>query len=262
MKMGKGIKNSSITYVHPAFAEIKNHLPVFFDWLNMRCGNKIPVEGIDWASAIVKFADKQGRGEQGLPASRGLLKWMVCNAATRRDVLRFYRDPEVSSESNQNRSALFDSQDAHHDKVLAVAINKLNLGKRSGWFILEGASKPDVYIETGKFILVVEGKRTEPKRTETTKFFLKGRDQLIRHMDSAMEVAGGKPVFGLFITEKDYAVDCYEDVAYFKNAMPHRTEEECLGVMGNLLPQVKWDSLRKELNERGIVFNYKNSTLE
>ena len=255
--MNKGRKNSSATYVRPAFTAIRPRIDHFVDWLNRRPGSpRIDVNGADWQSAIVRFADSSGKGEQGLPPARSLLKWMVYHAGISDKLADFKWNPKVSDESNHKREILFTKDSPLRLKVVAEAIDKINSGKTHGWFALEGSSKPDVYVETNKFILVVEGKRTELRKTETTRFFKKDRDQLIRHMDSAVECAGNKPVYGLFITERDYKTEGYARLQYFRDAMPHRTEAECKMIKHNLLPELKWDELQAAMKKIGIIFNY------
>lgn len=77
-------------------------------------------------------------------------------------------------------------------------------------YILEGNTYPDFLIETDTFILVGEGKWTEKATTTTTKF-LKHRNQMIRHLQGAMEYARpsddekiSKPVYGIYIVSKDF----------------------------------------------------------
>lgn len=54
------------------------------------------------------------------------------------------------------------------------------------WAILEGASKPDLFIESDRFILIVEGKLTEPHTTKSTTYLMK-RNQMLRHIQGAIE---------------------------------------------------------------------------
>ena len=72
--------------------------------------------------------------------------------------------------------------------------------KGTAWFVLEGESCPDAYLETDSIVVVVEGKRTERTTTSKTTFMPK-QSQLIRHMDAAWEVADGRRVLGLLLVE-------------------------------------------------------------
>ena len=68
------------------------------------------------------------------------------------------------------------------------------------WYIFEGETQPDVYIEASDIIVVVEGKRTEPGPTTHTTWMPK-RHQMLRHIDCAWETHGKKKLAGLFIVE-------------------------------------------------------------
>ena len=69
-----------------------------------------------------------------------------------------------------------------------------------GWHILEGATYPDVFIETSDALVVIEGKRTESGPTLDTTW-LTGRHQIWRHLDAAWEIRGRRHVFGFFVVE-------------------------------------------------------------
>ena len=103
----------------------------------------------------------------------------------------------TSDETVQKRLALARSD----PDVLQDALTRLRAGKRGKkWFVFEGPSSPDAYLETDSIVVVVEGKRTEPTTTSHTTFMPK-RSQLIRHMDAAWEVADGRRVLGVCAAE-------------------------------------------------------------
>lgn len=81
----------------------------------------------------------------------------------------------------------------------ALALLEQPLPPRA-WYILEGRSRPDVFLETESIIVVIEGKRTERAATELTTWMPR-RSQMLRHMDAAWEVRGAKRILGLMIVE-------------------------------------------------------------
>jgi hypothetical protein len=71
---------------------------------------------------------------------------------------------------------------------------------RHAWYIFEGTTRPDVYLETPDVLIVIEGKRTEREPTSHTEWMPR-RHQLLRHLDCAWEVRGQRTVLGFFIVE-------------------------------------------------------------
>lgn len=108
-------------------------------------------------------------------------------------------------------------------KQEALKLIKENPEKTKEWYIFEGYSKPDIYIETTNSIFIGEAKRTEPHLTTSTQW-LNPRDQLIRHADSVID--GPKKVYYFFIFAEskinDYELKRYEDIDYYEKNLPHR----------------------------------------
>jgi hypothetical protein len=55
-------------------------------------------------------------------------------------------------------------------------------------------------------LVVIEGKRTERKATAVTTW-MRSRSQMLRHMDAAWDISGGKRVLGLMIVEGQGGAD-------------------------------------------------------
>ena len=74
------------------------------------------------------------------------------------------------------------------------------------WFIFEGFTNPDIYIEGNDYILLGEGKWTEPHiTTETANLRTKDgeyRSQMVRHIQAARN-ATSKKIFAFYIIEAD-----------------------------------------------------------
>lgn len=84
-----------------------------------------------------------------------------------------------------------------------------NIGRQTWSF--EGDTYPDIFIETEKYIIVAEGKWTEGKRTSSTTH-LKNRDQLIRHIQGAIEYRRNhqienKLIIGFYIVNRKDILD-------------------------------------------------------
>ena len=136
--------------------------------------------------------------------------------------------------------------------VVQEALTRLRDGEKGkAWFVLEGESCPDAYLETDSIVLVVEGKRTERTTTSKTTFMPK-RSQLIRHMDAAWEVADGRRVLGLLLVEGESpdpmlvpeqwssASDEQLRPALLVPSLPHRTVEERDAIAGSVLGAATW----------------------
>ena len=231
-----GEKNSSRTRVYPTFVKLKYKIKDFIEWLNETQGCSIPTGNVDWDKAYVRFADKDGKGEIALPPCASLLKWMIDNYGT--DMLKEECGKRVSDATRELRNKLL----RHDQDTVSLAYDLINMGRRRGWFALEGYSRPDVYIETNKFILVVEGKRSERTLTDSTTYFSKGRDQLIRHMDSALNVAGNKNVFGIIIYENGAQYPVL-DMDLLDSSLPHRSVKEREMIKNHYLNPITWQDI-------------------
>ena len=74
------------------------------------------------------------------------------------------------------------------------------------WFVFEGFTNPDIYIEGSDYILIGEGKWTEAHiTTETTNLRTKDgeyRNQMVRHIQGAQNVSS-KQIFAFYIVDAD-----------------------------------------------------------
>jgi hypothetical protein len=130
------------------------------------------------------------------------------------------------------------------------------------WYILEGPSCPDVFLQTSSTIIVIEGKRTETKPTQMTTW-MPMRDQLLRHIDCAWEIRDTRRVLGFMIVEGDSGacdvpqrwMDWVEDVVdksrerdVLNDSLPHRNESERADIAKAVLGVTTWQQLCAEFN--------------
>jgi hypothetical protein len=119
-----------------------------------------------------------------------------------------------------------------------------------GWWIFEGPTYPDVFIETPGALIVVEGKRTEAGPTTCTTW-MKNRHQIWRHMDAAWEVRGDRAVYGLFIVQGEAGTDVAPlhwqlaaattlGTAAIEGSFPHRSADERLAIARGFLGVTTW----------------------
>ena len=222
-------------------------------WLKrlLRLGTRADVVTVpqDIGVLIPKHLPSWGQNERALSPPLGLLEWLVLNIS-----------PELvatnggQGETLVKRKALADGD----PEILGEALNQLRAGKRgSKWFVLEGPSHPDAFLETGTLVLAVEGKRTESSTTTKTTW-MKKRSQLIRHMDAASEVAKGRAVLGLLLVEgeaddplsvpKKWLRAVEKDLGpdMLAQNLPHRPAQQRLDIAVGVLGVATWQRVCHE----------------
>lgn len=191
-----------------------------------------------------------GKKETALDPPVSLLSWLIRNP--RKPVSGTLSDDPVKREKRQEWIA-------NSPERLMEALRLLrNNPQGDDWFLFEGPSQPDVYIETKNMIVVIEGKRTESKPTTSTKW-MPGRHQMLRHLDCAWEVKGRKQVIGFFIVEGiGDTVDVPANWLNFSRqsisnravatSLPHRGPEERAAIAEAFKGVTTWQRVCSEFN--------------
>ena len=249
-----GSLDSTETRVTPVFDRLLHCDPTGSVWLDrlIRLGSRASEIDLPSSAGELKpcHPPTWGENERSLSPPLGLLEWLVRHVKEK-DV-----KANTSEETRQKRLAL-----AHGDPdVLQEALTRLRAGERGkAWFVLEGPSRPDAFLETDSLVVVLEGKRTEQSTTRKTTF-MKKRDQLIRHMDAAWEVADGRRVLGLLLVEgenpnpmlvpKRWSTTSDEQIhpACLVHNLPHRTAEERDVIAGDVLGAATWQRICEEFS--------------
>ena len=229
-----GEKNSTETRVKPLFDFIDSDI----NKLNQLLGMFDKNQKIEKDSLIkIQYKDgKNGEKEERLPPSKSLLIWMLKNLN------------ELNKEKNYDTKSI--SKETV-EKTLDEAIRKINSSSKlpnQAWYIFEGVSSPDIFIETTNSIYVGEGKRTEPNTTTNTTW-LKQRDQLIRYIDSLLDQP--KNIYSFYILEKEtylkraYAesMKLYSSKDYFNQNLRHRDEVEILRAFNSYIGFLFWEDI-------------------
>ena len=239
--MIRGLYNSTKTRVIPLMDTIEN------DKGNI---NKLfsLMDGIEKISSEETIKVFYGKKEKGLCPKQSILEWYINNLNKLKCVKDFGSKNE---ETKQNRRILFSGSE--EKKKEALSLIRENPTIQNEWYIFEGYSRPDIYIETESAIYLCEAKRTESKLTTSTQW-LYPRDQLIRHIDSVID--GTKKVYSfLLISEdkvNDYNLSRYEDFDYFVNSLPHRkNKDEILKIKNSFCGYTTWEKIS---NTFGIKF--------
>lgn len=245
--MGKN--NSSKTRVQPLFDQLYAKDGKGRSWLPRLL--QLPAAGssVDWPRdvdyEIVSSGWESripGKKEFALDPPVSLLSWLI----------RHPRQPVSGSLSDdpEKRRKREEWIERSPERLMEALRLLRNNPQREDWYIFEGPSQPDVYIETRNLIVVIEGKRTEPKPTTNTKW-MPGRHQMLRHLDCAWEVKGQKQIIGFFIVEglgesmdvpamwTNFSRETISTRA-IATSLPHRGPEEQAGIAAAFCGVTTW----------------------
>ncbi len=145
------------------------------------------------------------------------LLWMLKN---------FNKCKEQNSVKNTNTNTKRHNLRNNHQETLDEAksyieeIYSKSTAVPKAWYILEGNTYPDIFIETKEHIIVIKEKGTERSATMKT-YFLDDRNQMVRHIQGAMQYNedhcnGEKTVMGFYIVdEQEFIFDKNKHIKSF-----------------------------------------------
>jgi hypothetical protein len=242
-----GIYDSSRTRVAPVFGHLQCLDPSGRLWLQglLELANTRKLLRPEAGTSRLRVAKWWPR-EARLAAPPGLLRWLLENAEEPHNPAAWGRKPEVMA----NRRRVVD-RDAD---TLAEALRSLQERRRSprAWYVLEGPTQPDVYLDSAEAVIVVEGKRMETGPTTSTDW-MRVRHQMLRHLDAAWELRQARRIYGLFIVEAEKettsvepssawheAVELTVSDEVLKGSLPHRSPDERSQIASALLGVTTW----------------------
>jgi hypothetical protein len=242
-----GIYDSSRTRVAPVFGRLQCLDPSGRLWLQglLELANTRRLPSPQAGTSRLRLA-KWWPKEAKLAAPPGLLRWLLENAEEPRSAAAWGRSPEVMA----NRRRVVD-RDAD---TLAGALKSLQERRPSSraWYVLEGPSQPDVFLDSADALVVIEGKRSEPDLATSTAW-MPVRHQMLRHLDAAWEHRQGRRIYGLFIVEAEegtasvgpssawhQAVEMAIAEEVLEGSLPHRTPDERSQIASALLGVTTW----------------------
>lgn len=245
-------RDSTKTRVAPVFDALRGQDKTGEKWLAglltlPQLGKPIDPSQVSGMGALEEAcwdASSRKRREKKLAPPISLLSWLVRH-------LREAHPQDITGDADKarRRRKLQEGDPA----TVAKALDRLRSSPGSrGWHVLEGRSSPDVYLTTPRAVVVIEGKRTEAKPTTHTSF-MKGRHQMLRHMDAAYEIAGNRAVLGFFIVEGGEAGEVppvWRDAAEqtlspeaIDGSLPHRPQAERDAIVGGFLGVTTWEQV-------------------
>ena len=211
-KMSSKKYDSSKIRVNPVFSYIdenENNWKQFLQWL---ANNKFQGRFSPEFTQLMVYYSGRGRHEFAIEPNAELLRFLVFKdegiAALREDMKK-----KLSKKNNSELSATEKARLELFAKETREKQRRRADNQFSKEFFFEGKDYPDVVVITNSIVLIIEGKLTEPHLTTHTTW-LNGRDQMIRHLDSAIacKVVKGHPffehdIFGMYVVGNGIDVD-------------------------------------------------------
>ena len=236
--MGK--RNSSLTRVKPLFDFIKSDIDKLNRFFELFENTNKRVK----QNSLIEI--RYGNNEKKIPPPKSLLIWMLQNLNDLNKVNN-YGVSNISSETYKKRSELFSGNTKLIDEAINTIKTKTKLPERD-WYIFEGNTFPDIFIETTDSIFIGEAKRTEKDITTKT-IWLNQRDQLIRHIDSLLDLP--KPIYSFYILEKEEylkgtykkRMELYSKKNYFKENLKHRDDSTIERAINSFIGFVFWEDI-------------------
>jgi len=204
-----------------------------------------------------------GRKEKALWQSKKYLIALIDHVSSGR-----YTPPKkqkLCEASMKNRQKLF----AGDKETIKAAAQEIEAGKKSGWFILEGPTQPDIFIETEDYIIVVEAKWTE-RFTTTGTDNLTVRDQMLRHIQGALEhkKAAGcmeKKLVAFYIVDETFLHRKKNEYIKSKKAFRRQVEneagvnktiplDEAEEIINAYVGYITWQSIKEAFPDMPIPF--------
>ncbi len=206
--MGK--YNSSQYRVVPLVESIKENQENFNAFLSMvHCKKGIPVLACPIGESFYYY----GKNEKQLKPTKKHLIALVQYIAKRRGYKSGTyagRRADLLGENGEERQ-----EDAQTEAIRLINENYDASVLPKEWYIFEGNTNPDIYIEGENYIIVCEGKWTEPHiTTKTTHLNAEDeyRNQMVRHIQATLN-STDKKVYAFYIVDAScgYLEDLTED---------------------------------------------------
>lgn len=167
-----------------------------------------------------------------------------------------------------DRNALFFGDKAK--RALAAQKAKAELNAHYGeltpasrpWYLFEGFTNPDIFIEGKDYVIVCEGKWTEPHLTTTTTY-LSGdgayRSQMVRHIQGALNYSG-KKVYAFYIVDAECGYTEELSKANFCAQLEQETipldAEQKKSIIASYHGYTTWQDIKEKLP--GVLFREKS----
>ena len=265
-----GEQNSSVTRVWPVFDFLFDSDPTGLSWLPdlLRMGSRADVvmpELLDSPRALLPHLSELSRSFSGplkkvlgvdrakrignirmayevdVPPAKAFLEWLVRNPQKIQWPIARGEELVYGARTQDKRKRLI----AGDLEVQAEALQELQqLAPEEcvrKWWTFEGFTSVDCLLETDRLLVLVEGKRTEPVSSSTHWF--PDRNQVIRNLECARQMAGTKNYAVLVCAEKEVSISDSD----WAKSLPHLNEAEIAELKGHFLGYVSWEAIASSL---------------
>lgn len=204
-----GRYNSSVYRVRPLMQVVEKDITAFHQLLSL-------VDIAPLGVPNIYLYDGEGCVEKQLKPSKRHLAALISYMAE--------KDHTGVSVTNTMRRQLFfpdPNSPASRAEACRAALAELEksydalASTNRAWYVFEGFTNPDIFIEGDDYVIVCEGKWTEPHiTTKTTNLAADNeyRNQMVRHIQGALNYTN-KKVYAFYIVDKDcgYEADLSTD---------------------------------------------------
>ena len=240
-----GAKDSSRTRVAPFFTRLLMRDPSGVSWLPKLLKLPEPSTGsVDVRGATVPLRTcAWWPAERQLPAPAKLLEWLVDNLPDDVALEGDERQRLRAGDGGTRKTAL--------ERLRARASDDIT----RAWYVFEGPTSVDAYLETEDLVVLVEGKRTESGPTTHTTY-MPVRHQMLRNIDAAWDGRGDRDVAAFFIVEgaaggavspewQQHAETTISRGA-LEESLPHRSADERSAIAASFLGVTTWQIVCRE----------------
>jgi hypothetical protein len=258
-----GEKNSSVTRVWPVFLELmcgsrttSDSLRLLLDLVFKSSGNTLAAQLRDSAGEVIPSLIEKPiipRTEYGMavrlpncfeysvPPTERFLIWLIeesgrgCMPRTGLGTARkdAGRRPDLFGDNEVRRS------DARKEAIRNLYVTGVNRSKNE-WWVFEGPTSVDCFLETSDMVLFIEGKRTDSVADCTD--WCPSRNQIARNLEAVQSIAKGKRYGVLLAAEKHIDISPSAIV----QGLPHMSEPERRFLGEHYLGCVTWTDLCRE----------------
>ena len=142
---------------------------------------------------------------------------------------------------------------AKNEAIKLIEENYSNKILPKEWYIFEGATNPDLYIEGDDYVIVCEGKWTESHITTKTTH-LSNRSQMARHIQGVINYTN-KKVYAFYIVDKDcgYLNDltekAFKEQIKTETIKPKRIDD----IISSFYGYTTWQDLEKAISNLNFL---------
>ncbi len=257
-----GLHNSSITRVRPFFKILFSEDKTGITWLP-KLLKALPSKSI-YAEKLVQYNSNlhpncttiinykdcilgniqlESCFEFSLPPTKAFLKWLIENPQKltwpAKGKKEYSEDTQLNRENLMSKHGI-ESQVDTIGQALKLLETSVLRKESKPWWVFEGFTEIDCYLETEDFCLAIEGKRTEPIASATSWF--PQRNQIVRNLEVLKQKAGTKE-YALILMAED-GIDPITDTV-FEQSLPHYDPAQILELKSHYLGCISWSDACK-----------------